>query len=123
MFVSPLLLALSRCVAYAQQERDGWYPEEQYDQIRGVLRLKYFHLLEGRTISDEECREMMLESVEADRTLVSLAREKGTGKRSKPKARGQANPEDAAVSFFLAMAWTFGKRKADLCRQYVYVRL
>ncbi|KAH8830172.1 RNA polymerase III transcription factor IIIC subunit-domain-containing protein [Flagelloscypha sp. PMI_526] len=78
---------------------DGWYASGLYDQIRGVLRLKYFALREGRIISDEECRQTMLKSAEKERSMVEVARESvGTGrKRNRPKAKGVLSKEDAAA--------------------------
>ncbi|ETW84234.1 hypothetical protein HETIRDRAFT_123874 [Heterobasidion irregulare TC 32-1] len=40
-------------------ERDGWYTTHQLERIKAVLRLKFFSLLEGHVVTDEECKKVL----------------------------------------------------------------
>ena len=79
------------------QERDGWYTTHALEQIKSVLRLKFFSLLEGHVATDAECRALL--DPRPGATLPVGHRE---SHRRQPRkhnmAKGALRPEDAAVS-------------------------
>ncbi len=78
----------------ASQERDGWFTSRALEQIKTVLRHKFFALLEGYVAADEECLKL-LEQQDGAKTIRSFARRPRPGKHN--MAKGAMPVEDAAV--------------------------
>ena len=84
----------------AFQERDGWYTTHAFEQIKTVLRHKFFSLLEGHVATDEESRALLTTSEGSARTAAAHRSSKlRPGKHN--MAKGALRPEDAAVSDFV----------------------
>ncbi|KAL0949601.1 hypothetical protein HGRIS_009648 [Hohenbuehelia grisea] len=75
------------------EERDGWYSALAFEQIKTVLRHKFFSLLEGYQASDEDCW-AILESGNGGRKAVRPHR---LQPRKHNMAKGALRPEDAAA--------------------------
>uniref|UniRef100_A0A8H8CKA2 Transcription factor IIIC subunit 5 HTH domain-containing protein n=1 Tax=Psilocybe cubensis TaxID=181762 RepID=A0A8H8CKA2_PSICU len=77
-------------------ERDGWYTTHAFEQIKTVLRHKFFSLLEGHVVSDAECRKHLATS---DGSLkASMANRSSKLRAGKHNmAKGALRPEDAAA--------------------------
>ncbi|KAF7985190.1 hypothetical protein HWV62_7796 [Athelia sp. TMB] len=84
-------------------ERDGWYSTTAYEQIKVVLRHKFFSLLEGYVPSQEECEALLQAHDESGKTKSGrpippsqvLAKKRlRAGKHN--MAKGALKPEDAA---------------------------
>ncbi|KAJ8086409.1 tau 95 subunit of transcription factor TFIIIC [Marasmius tenuissimus] len=77
-------------------ERDGWYPAYTFERIKLVLRLKFFSLLDGRTVSDEECQ-AALEAADNNngKSGPAVIGKHRVGKHN--MAKGALRPEDAAA--------------------------
>ncbi|KZS98062.1 hypothetical protein SISNIDRAFT_405697 [Sistotremastrum niveocremeum HHB9708] len=76
-------------------EQDGWYTSHALENLKTVLRHKFFNLLEGNVVSDEEC-EALLQTAEgstrprpANRTL---------NPRKHNMAKGALPPEEATAA-------------------------
>ena len=79
------------------QERDGWYTTHTFEQIKAVLRHKFFSLLEGHQASDEDCRALLLAGEGSIKSAIANRSSKlRAGKHN--MAKGALRPEDAAVS-------------------------
>ncbi|KAI0320629.1 RNA polymerase III transcription factor IIIC subunit-domain-containing protein [Amylostereum chailletii] len=76
-----------------QEERDGWYTTHALEQIKIVLRHKFFSLLEGYIATDEECIRL-LEQQET-RSTKPLSRKIRPGKHN--MAKGAVPAEDIAA--------------------------
>jgi general transcription factor 3C polypeptide 5 (transcription factor C subunit 1) len=77
-------------------ERDGWYTTHTFEQIKAVLRHKFFSLLEGHPATDEDCRALLVAnegSVKA--AIASRSSKLRAGKHN--MAKGALRPEDAAA--------------------------
>ncbi|KAK7049690.1 tau 95 subunit of transcription factor TFIIIC [Paramarasmius palmivorus] len=77
-------------------ERDGWYSTPAFERIKLVLRLKFFSLLDGRVVTDEEC-ETALEASEnsSSKPVHQTFAKQRVGKHN--MAKGAMRPEDAAA--------------------------
>ncbi|KAL0581965.1 tau 95 subunit of transcription factor TFIIIC [Marasmius crinis-equi] len=77
-------------------ERDGWYSTYTFERIKLVLRLKFFSLLEGRTVTDEECQAALeaAENSNGKSGITTVAKHR-VGKHN--MAKGALRPEDAAA--------------------------
>jgi hypothetical protein len=81
-------------------ERDGWYTTHAFEQIKTVLRHKFFSVLEGHIVTDEECR-ILLETTEGS-VKASLAQRSSKLRAGRHNmAKGALRPEDAAVRLAL----------------------
>ncbi|KAF9470465.1 hypothetical protein BDN70DRAFT_821342 [Pholiota conissans] len=77
-------------------ERDGWYTTHAFEQIKTVLRHKFFSLLEGHPATDEECRTLLAASEGS--VKASLAHRTAKLRAGKHNmAKGALRPEDAAA--------------------------
>ncbi|KDR83332.1 hypothetical protein GALMADRAFT_1337721 [Galerina marginata CBS 339.88] len=80
----------------ACNERDGWYTTHAFEQIKTVLRHKFFSLLEGHPATDNECRALL---VTTEGSLKASMANRGSklrvGKHN--MAKGALRPEDAAA--------------------------
>ncbi|KAF8164959.1 RNA polymerase III transcription factor IIIC subunit-domain-containing protein [Crassisporium funariophilum] len=77
-------------------ERDGWYTTHTFEQIKMVLRHKFFSLLEGHPASDEECHALLLANEGSTKAAISQRNQKlRAGKHN--MAKGALRPEDAAA--------------------------
>lgn len=82
------------------QERDGWYDSHAFERIKTVLRHKFFSLLEGHPVSDEECRALLVSNEgSAKATSSNRSHKLRAGKHN--MAKGALRPEDAAVCVHL----------------------
>jgi general transcription factor 3C polypeptide 5 (transcription factor C subunit 1) len=101
-----LIFTFTRQSADADKERDGWYSTHALEQIKTILRHKFFSLLEGHAATDEECA-ALLNSGEGSAKLPTTRNQKlRAGKHN--MAKGALRPEDAAVSCFFPpyISWT-----------------
>ncbi|PPQ95507.1 hypothetical protein CVT26_008535 [Gymnopilus dilepis] len=90
----PLCLTLT--VLRISQERDGWYTSHAFEQIKTVLRHKFFSLLEGHPATDDECRALLASSEGSLKTSITQRSTKlRAGKHN--MAKGALRPEDAAA--------------------------
>lgn len=89
------------------QEKDGWYAPIAMYRIKGVLRTKYFALLEGKVSFEEECQKILdfvppQSAVDAD-SLETRKRNEGApiSYRVRDKANRKSNkalaPEQTSV--------------------------
>lgn len=79
------------------QERDGWYTSHSMEQIKIVIRHKFFSLLEGHIPSDEECAALLSAAPSEGKTTVTPRMKRlKAGKHN--MAKGAVRAEDAAVS-------------------------
>ncbi|KAF8803887.1 hypothetical protein BYT27DRAFT_7340686 [Phlegmacium glaucopus] len=76
-------------------ERDGWYTAHAFEQIKMVLRHKFFSLLEGHSASDEECRALLANGGSAKAASTQRSQKLRAGKHN--MAKGALRPEDAAA--------------------------
>jgi general transcription factor 3C polypeptide 5 (transcription factor C subunit 1) len=77
-------------------ERDGWYAAHAFDQIKAVLRHKFFSLLEGHPATDEESRALLTTNEGSTRAAtVHRSSKLRPGKHN--MAKGALRPEDAAA--------------------------
>ena len=74
------------------QEKDGWYHSEHLDRIKRILRLKFFSLLDGVVVSDQECI-TLLDTTES--TVTSRQQVLRVGKHN--MAKGARPPEEMTV--------------------------
>ncbi|KAF8901692.1 RNA polymerase III transcription factor IIIC subunit-domain-containing protein [Gymnopilus junonius] len=80
----------------ACDERDGWYTSHAFEQIKTVLRHKFFSLLEGYPPTDDECRALLVSSEGSLKTSITQRSTKlRAGKHN--MAKGALRPEDAAA--------------------------
>lgn len=78
------------------EERDGWYTSHAFEQIKTVLRHKFFSLLEGYPATDDECRALLVSSEGSLKASITQRSTKlKAGKHN--MAKGALRPEDAAV--------------------------
>ena len=97
------------------QERDGWFSTTAYEQIKVVLRHKFFSLLEGYVPSQEECEALLQAHDESGKTKsgrpvpTSQSGKKRLRAGKHNMAKGALKPEDAAVRLQLElMHWIAG---------------
>jgi len=77
-------------------EKDGWYTPHALDQIKTVLRHKFFSLLEGHQVTDQECRALLDTSDGPAKAMMAHRTAKlRAGKHN--MAKGALRPEDAAA--------------------------
>ncbi|KIM42935.1 hypothetical protein M413DRAFT_70152 [Hebeloma cylindrosporum] len=77
-------------------ERDGWYTTHTFEQIKAVLRHKFFSLLEGHPATDEDCRALLLAGEGSIKAAIANRSSKlRAGKHN--MAKGALRPEDAAA--------------------------
>ncbi|KDQ64681.1 hypothetical protein JAAARDRAFT_234891 [Jaapia argillacea MUCL 33604] len=76
-------------------ERDGWYTTHAFEQIKTVLRHKFFCLLEGHIATDEECT-ALLSTDPAALKPATTNRKLRYGKHN--MAKGALPPEDVAAA-------------------------
>lgn len=94
--VKVVFLALGFKAYTFQKERDGWYTTHAFEQIKTVLRHKFFSLLEGHPSSDNECRALLASTDGSLKTSMANRSSKlRAGKHN--MAKGALRPEDAAV--------------------------
>ncbi|KAJ8523431.1 hypothetical protein ONZ45_g22 [Pleurotus djamor] len=74
-------------------ERDGWYSSHALERIKSVLRYKFFSLLDGYPVTDEECLSL-LETAKGRERMASRHVPR-PGKHN--MAKGALRPEDAAA--------------------------
>lgn len=80
----------------AYQEREGWYSAQALENIKTVLRHKFFSLIEGHIATREECEELLVPAEGNAKPIASIhKRSKRIGKHN--MAKGALPPEDAAV--------------------------
>lgn len=89
---------MTRPLKPSAKERDGWYASQALEQIKTVLRHKFFSMLEGHVATDEECQSM-LESEGSIKSSSLLRSQRRAGKHN--MAKGAMRPEDAAVRPYL----------------------
>ncbi|KZP24581.1 hypothetical protein FIBSPDRAFT_1042044 [Athelia psychrophila] len=85
-------------------EREGWYSTDAYEQIKVVLRHKFFSLLEGHIPPQEECEALLQSHIESKAKsgrpvpppVVGRKRPSRVGKNN--MAKGALRPEDAAAA-------------------------
>ncbi|KAF9534434.1 RNA polymerase III transcription factor IIIC subunit-domain-containing protein [Crepidotus variabilis] len=77
-------------------EKDGWYTSHALEQVKTVLRHKFFSLLEGHPVSDEDCRALLLAS-EGSAKATSSGRSSKLRPGKHNMAKGALRPEDAAA--------------------------
>lgn len=75
-------------------ERDGWFTSQCMDNIKTVIRHKFFSLLEGHIASDDECYALLTAEGSSKATAPRLKRLKA-GKHN--MAKGAVRAEDAAA--------------------------
>ena len=86
------------------QERDGWYTTHAFEQIKTVLRHKFFALLEGHPATDAECAALLAASEGSVKTALAHRSAKlRAGKHN--MAKGALRPEDAAVCVRVNFGW------------------
>ncbi|KAF9057282.1 RNA polymerase III transcription factor IIIC subunit-domain-containing protein [Panaeolus papilionaceus] len=78
-------------------ERDGWYTAHKLDQIKAVLRYKFFSLLEGEVPTDEECRELISADGSGPSKPPTTHRSTKLRAGKHNMAKGALRPEDAAA--------------------------
>ncbi|KAF4619754.1 hypothetical protein D9613_005603 [Agrocybe pediades] len=76
-------------------ERDGWYTSHAFEQIKTVLRHKFFSLLEGHPATDSECWALLETSEGSLKTSIAHRSKLRAGKHN--MAKGALRPEDAAA--------------------------
>ncbi|PPQ95004.1 hypothetical protein CVT25_000241 [Psilocybe cyanescens] len=77
-------------------ERDGWYTTHAFEQIKTVLRHKFFSLLEGHPATDNECRALLVASDGSLKaSMANRSSKLRVGKHN--MAKGALRPEDAAA--------------------------
>ncbi|KAF8916834.1 RNA polymerase III transcription factor IIIC subunit-domain-containing protein [Mucidula mucida] len=78
-------------------ERDGWYTTYAFERIKGVLRHKFFSLLQGHVAPDDECWKLLenVEGAATKSTAISKGHRLRAGKHN--MAKGALRPEDAAA--------------------------
>ncbi|EGO01771.1 hypothetical protein SERLA73DRAFT_177265 [Serpula lacrymans var. lacrymans S7.3] len=77
-------------------ERDGWYSAHAFERIKMVLRHKFFSLLEGYVVTDEECIALLGQEPGASKPTSIHAKKLRAGKHN--MAKGALRPEDAAAA-------------------------
>lgn len=91
-------------VVCTAQERDGWYTTHAFEQIKTVLRHKFFALLEGHPATDAECAALLAASEGSVKTALAHRSAKlRAGKHN--MAKGALRPEDAAVCVCISVKW------------------
>ena len=78
----------------ALQERDGWYTSSALDVVKAVLRRKFFGMLEGHSVPDEACADL-LDPEQGPTAVTREFERRRPGKHN--MAKGALRPEDAAV--------------------------
>lgn len=96
-FKFSLVFFLSLFLKSKQQERDGWYTTHAFEQIKTVLRHKFFSLLEGHPASDDDCLALLAASDGSAKAATAHRSSKLRPGRHN-MAKGALRPEDAAVS-------------------------
>ncbi|EIN10874.1 hypothetical protein PUNSTDRAFT_119730 [Punctularia strigosozonata HHB-11173 SS5] len=77
-------------------ERDGWYTTRGFEQIKIVLRHKFFSLVDGHIASREECKALLVPAEGATKPTPAMhQRSKRLGRHN--MAKGALPPEDAAA--------------------------
>ncbi|CAA7260151.1 unnamed protein product [Cyclocybe aegerita] len=78
-------------------ERDGWFLSHAFEQIKTVLRHKFFSLLEGHPATDEECRALLVasEGAAAKASLAHRSSKLRAGRHN--MAKGAMSQEEAAA--------------------------
>ncbi|THH20126.1 hypothetical protein EW146_g1148 [Bondarzewia mesenterica] len=76
-------------------ERDGWYTTHQFERIKAVLRLKFFSLLEGHIVTDEECAKVLATPEGLENVKRIVGRRLRPGKHN--MAKGALPPDQAAA--------------------------
>ncbi|KIM91005.1 hypothetical protein PILCRDRAFT_159710 [Piloderma croceum F 1598] len=77
-------------------ERDGWYSAHAFEQIKTVLRHKFFSLLEGHIPTDEECEALLVVDPTSNKATAVRSKKLRPGKHN--MAKGALRPEDAAAA-------------------------
>ena len=90
-----LLLPFSFVFHDRGKERDGWYSTHAFEQIKTILRHKFFSLLEGHTATEEECIALLTASEGSTKLPTTRSQKLRAGKHN--MAKGALRPEDAAV--------------------------
>lgn len=94
----PLLKRLIMDPAAVRDEcdaRDGWYKANALLRIKAILRRKFFGMLEGRVVTDEDCADLLDENLTAPAAVVNPGRRVRPNKNN--MAKGALRPEDAAA--------------------------
>lgn len=79
------------------QERDGWYTTHAFENIKTVLRHKYFSLKDGGIVASQEDCEHLLKREGEQAPARSFHKLRPTKHNM---AKGALRPEDAAVRHF-----------------------
>ena len=78
------------------KERDGWYSSHAFEQIKTILRHKFFSLLEGHVATEEECATLLSSNQSSSKLATTRNPKLRAGKHN--LAKGALRPEDAAAS-------------------------
>jgi general transcription factor 3C polypeptide 5 (transcription factor C subunit 1) len=78
------------------KERDGWYGATAFEQIKTVLRHKFYSLLDGYIATDTECESLLVPTEETGRVPIPHHLRKSRHHKHN-MAKGALPPEDAAV--------------------------
>ncbi|EPQ59371.1 hypothetical protein GLOTRDRAFT_70737 [Gloeophyllum trabeum ATCC 11539] len=76
-------------------ERDGWYTTHAFENIKTILRHKFFSLVDGYVATDEECLALLSSEPGAARPAPVGGRKVRWGRHN--MAKGALAPEDAAA--------------------------
>ncbi|KZW04045.1 hypothetical protein EXIGLDRAFT_13046 [Exidia glandulosa HHB12029] len=81
-------------------ERDGWYKESAITRIKGILRRKFFGMLDGRTVTDADCMDLvnLEDEVVVSRTIKVNNPNRKLRPRKNNMAKGAERPEDAIAN-------------------------
>lgn len=78
------------------KERTGWYSSYAYEQIKTILRYKFFSLSQhGYIVTQEECDKLLAEQDEGGKHLTKTLPSYRPTKHN--MAKGALRPEDALV--------------------------
>ena len=94
--------SIFKCVI---QERDGWYTTHAFERIKAVLRLKFFSLLSGHIVTDQEVDNLL-------QGQANVEKPKPTHRVRPSKhnmAKGALREEDAAVRHRLSRHYTHSR--------------
>lgn len=72
------------------QERDGWYTLQHFEQIKTLIRAKFFSLLDGHVLTEEECKDVLEGNIATEKQRKFFPRKHNM-------AKGALPPEEAAA--------------------------
>jgi hypothetical protein len=79
-----------------RKDKDGWYKTEPFEQIKIILRHKFYSLLDGYVATDEECNALLIPSAATGKVPVAPHSRKARHHKHN-MAKGALPMEDAAV--------------------------